>query len=123
MLARYSCSDDRGGHELAVRPGHVAGPEGVLIKEGQMEQDDRFVRSQRRRFDPGLRRRLGNLRYASPCCRPGDGSDRPPHNERKTDAPRALCGLFLRIQLSEISFRLEPRSARSGAFSWRGPRL
>ena len=38
MLARYSCSDDRGGHELAVRPGHVAGREGVLIKEGQMSK-------------------------------------------------------------------------------------
>jgi hypothetical protein len=32
MLATSSCSDDRGGHELAVRPGHV------LIKEGQMSK-------------------------------------------------------------------------------------
>ena len=38
MLATSSCSDDRGGHELAVRPGHVAGREGVLIKEGQMSK-------------------------------------------------------------------------------------
>ena len=124
MLARYSCSDDRGGHELAVRPGHVAGPEGVLIKEGQMSKTtDLFAVSAAALILAC--RRMGNLRYASPCCRPGDGSDRPPHNddERKTDAPRALCGLFLRIQLSEISFRLEPRSARSGVFSWRGPRL
>ena len=35
MLATSSCSDDRGGHELAVRPGHA---EGVLIKEGQMSK-------------------------------------------------------------------------------------
>ena len=33
-----SYSDDRGGHELAVRPGYVAGPEGVLIKEGKMSK-------------------------------------------------------------------------------------
>ena len=33
MLATSSCSD-RSGHELAVRPG----PEGVLIKEGQMSK-------------------------------------------------------------------------------------
>ena len=38
MLATSSCSDDRGGFELAVRPGHVAGREGVLIKEGQMSK-------------------------------------------------------------------------------------
>ena len=38
MLATSSCSDDRGGHELAVRAGHVAGREGVLIKEGQMSK-------------------------------------------------------------------------------------
>jgi hypothetical protein len=38
MLATSSCSDDRGGHELAVRPGHVAGREDVLIKEGQMSK-------------------------------------------------------------------------------------
>jgi hypothetical protein len=38
MLATSSCSDDRGGHELAVRPGHVAGRDGVLIKEGQMSK-------------------------------------------------------------------------------------
>ena len=38
MPARSSCSDDRGGHELAVRPGHVAGREGVLIKEGKMSK-------------------------------------------------------------------------------------
>jgi hypothetical protein len=37
MLATSSCSDDRGGHELAVRPG-LAGREGVLIKEGQMSK-------------------------------------------------------------------------------------
>jgi hypothetical protein len=37
MLATSSCSD-RSGHELAVRPGHVAGREGVLIKEGQMSK-------------------------------------------------------------------------------------
>ena len=34
MLATSSSSDDRGGHELAVRPGR----EGVLIKEGQMSK-------------------------------------------------------------------------------------
>jgi hypothetical protein len=34
--AREAC--DRGGHELAVRPGHAAGREGVLIKEGQMSK-------------------------------------------------------------------------------------
>ena len=28
----------------------------------------------RRRFDPGLRRRMGSLRHAT-CCQPGDGSD------------------------------------------------
>ena len=38
MLATSSCSDDRGGHELAVRAGHVAGREGVLIKEDQMSK-------------------------------------------------------------------------------------
>ena len=38
MPATSSCSDDRGGHELAVRAGHVAGREGVLIKEGQMSK-------------------------------------------------------------------------------------
>ena len=38
MLATSSCSDDRGGHELAVRAGHVACREGVLIKEGQMSK-------------------------------------------------------------------------------------
>jgi hypothetical protein len=38
MLATSSCSDDRGGHELAVRTGYVAGREGVLIKEGQMSK-------------------------------------------------------------------------------------
>ena len=35
MLATSSSSDDRGGHELAVRPSHA---EGVLIKEGQMSK-------------------------------------------------------------------------------------
>ena len=82
MLATSSCSDDRGGHELAVRAGHVAGREGVLIKEGQM------TRSQRRRFDLGLRRRMGNLRYASPCCRPATVQIDPLTmiDERETDA-------------------------------------
>ena len=33
MLATSSCSDDRGGHEIAVRPGHAEG-----VKEGQMSK-------------------------------------------------------------------------------------
>ena len=38
MPATSSCYDDRGGFELAVRAGHVAGREGVLIKEGTMSK-------------------------------------------------------------------------------------
>src|SRR5262245_28846803 len=79
------------------------------------EQDDRnrIVRSHRRRFDPGRRRRMASLRHASPCR----GSDRSLHNddERKAAAQRALRGLFLRVQLSEFPSDCEPRSARSGA--------
>src|SRR5262249_4332141 len=86
--------------------------------EGGSDEPDQVVCSQRRRFDPGLRRRMGRLRHASPCCRPGDGSDRSlqSDDERNATAHRRLRGLFLRVQLSDLPAECEPRSARSGAF-------
>src|SRR5215475_13107514 len=42
---------------------------------------------------------MGDFRYASPCCHPGDGSDRSIHadDERKATPHRALCRLFLGV--------------------------
>jgi hypothetical protein len=66
------------------------------------DERDPIDRSECRRSDPGLPRRMGRFRHASPCCRPGDGSDRSfqSDDERNATAQRALCGLFLRVQLS-----------------------
>jgi hypothetical protein len=58
---------------------------------------------------------MGNLRYASPYYRPDGGSDRSPHNddEPKATAHRALRGLFVRVQLSDVTGRaVRPRACQ-----------
>ena len=116
FLATSSCSDDRSGHELATRPSHA---EGVLIKEWSNEQDDRFLRTQRRRSGHRLRGRMGNsdtqARVAGPQIDPLTMMTAQ-NNATEHFADYPSCSI------ERISFRISP-GPRGPGFSLAGPRL